>query len=345
MPSVESVAMVPSDLPTDLNAFLDRFGSEDQCRDHLFALKWPDGFRCRCGAECCYRLKSRLAYDCAACGARQALLAGTIFEQTKSPLRYWFRAIYFFLASKGGLSALELKRHMGFKSDQTAWTWLHKLRRAMAVTGTPLEGPVEVDETFIGGPEPGKRGRGAGGKTLVAGAVEVRHVPLTAPDREALRGAALAKAQALAARLAADPMVRRRCLARARLGIVDAASAEALGDFIDAAVAADAAISTDGWKAYLKGSRGRPHNRIVVSSADGAAHDHLPAVHLLFTLLKRVLGGTYHGGIGRHLSAYLDEFIYRFNRKSLPPARNALGVIVRAMTTKPFTNQMILARN
>ncbi len=126
--------MLPSDLPTDLNAFLDRFGSEEQCRAYLFALRWPDGFRCQCGAERCYRLKVRLAYECASCGTRQALLAGSIFEQTKSPLRFWFRAIYFFVASKGGLSALELKRHMGFKSDQTAWAW--------AAQGAPRHGRI-----------------------------------------------------------------------------------------------------------------------------------------------------------------------------------------------------------
>ena len=332
------------DLPTDLNQFLDRFATDEQCREHLFRLKWPGGFRCKCGAQRCYRLGTRLAYECAGCGSQLSLLAGTIFEQTKSPLRHWFRATYFFLASKGGLSALELKRHMGFKSDQTAWTWLHKLRRAMAVCGPPLEGPVEVDETILGGPEPGKRGRGDAGKTLVAGAVEVRHVPPTAPEPTGLRGVALAKAQALVARLAADPAVRRRYLARARLGIVDAASAEALGAFTDAAVASDAAISTHGWKAYLKGTRGRAHTPIVVSASAGAAHDHLPAVHLLFTLLKRVLGSTYHGGVGRHLKAYLDEFVYRFDRKSLSPAGNALGVISRAMATAPLPNRMILAR-
>ena len=336
--------MVPSDLPTDLNAFLDRFGSEDQCRDHLFTLKWPDDFRCACGGRRCYRLQTRLAYECSACGTQQALLAGTIFEQTKSPLRFWFRAIYFFLASKGGLSALELKRHMDFKSDQTAWTWLHKLRHAMSVRGGPLQGPVEVDETFIGGPEPGKRGRGAGGKTLVVGAVETRLVAREAPASAGLRGIALVKAQAMAARLAADPSVRRRCLNRARLAIVDDASAKALGDFIDAAIAHDAGISTDGWRSYLKGGRGREHTRIVVSASDGQAHEHLPAVHLLFTLLKRVLGATYHGGIGRHLAAYLDEFVYRFNRKGLSPARNALGVIARAMATAPVTARMILGR-
>lgn len=339
------VGDLPTDLPTDLNAFLDRFGTEDQCREHLFALKWPDGFRCPCGGRRGYRLGTRLAYECSDCGSQQALLAGTLFEQTKSPLRYWFRAIYLFIGSKGGLSALELKRQMSFRSDQTAWVWLHKLRHALGVRGGPLEGPVEVDETLIGGPEPGKRGRGAAGKTLVAGAVETRFVPVDAPVTAGLRGVALAKAQALAARLSADPGVRRRCLRRARLAIVDDASAKALGDFIDAAVAHDAALSTDGWKGYLKGGRGRAHTRIVVSAVGGQAHEHLPAVHLLFTLLKRVLGGTYHGGIGRHLAAYLDEFVYRFNRKSLPPARNALAVITRAMATAPVSIKMIFQRN
>ena len=343
--------MLPTDLPTDLPTFLRRFGSDEACREHLFRLKWPDGFRCvaACPGTRCYRLGTRLAYECAACGAQQALLAGTIFEQTKSPLPTWFLAIYWFLASKGGVSALELKRHLGFKSDQTAWSWLHKLRRAMAVRGTPLEGPVEVDETMIGGPEPGKRGRGAGGKTLVAGAVETRVFEVQAPDAAQisgrLSGAARTCAIALVERLATGPGERRRCLARARLGVIADASTAELTRFIDAAVAPGAAIATDGWAGYLKPGRGRAHRRIVVSAAEGQAHDHLPAVHLVFTLLKRLLTGTYHGGVGRHLPAYLDEFVFRFNRKSLTPVHNALAVIARAMTTDPFPNRMILSRS
>ena len=94
MHRVECVAMFPSDLPTDLNTFLDCFGNDDQCRDYLFTLKWPDGFRCPCGADRCYRLSRRIAYECSVCGAQQALLAGTIFEQTKTPLRFWFRCTY-----------------------------------------------------------------------------------------------------------------------------------------------------------------------------------------------------------------------------------------------------------
>lgn len=338
--------MLPSDLPTDLPTFMRCFSNEDACRDHLFELKWPDGFRCRaCGGARCYRLGTRLTYECSACGCQHALLAGTIFEQTKTPLTTWFLAIYWFVSSKGGVSALELKRHMGFKSDQTAWTWLHKLRRAMAVRGARLEGTVEVDETLLGGPEPGKRGRGAGGKTLVAGAVETRLVQRQAPDPGRLSGAARTRAEALAARLATGVDDLQRYLKRIRLGVIADASADALGHFIDAAVAPDATIATDGWAAYLKGRRGRPHQRIVVSKSEGKAHDHLPAVHLVFTLLKRKLAGTYHGGIGRHLPAYLDEYVFRFNRKSLTPVHNALTVVARAMTTPPFTNQMIFVRN
>lgn len=337
--------MLPSDLPTDYPTFKRRFGTDEACRDHLFKLKWPDGFVCRsCGGTQCYRLSTRTAYECSACGCQNALLAGTIFEQTKKPLSTWFSAIYWFIGSKGGMSALELQRHMGFKSDQTAWTWLHKLRRALAVPGAPLEGPVEVDETMLGGPEPGKRGRGAAGKSLIACAVETRLEPRTAPDPSHLSGAALARAEALAARLAAAPGELRRYLKRIRLSVIPDASAEALGRFIDAAVAGDAEIATDGWAAYLKGRRGRPHNRTIVSKSEGKAHDHLPAVHLVFTLLKRKLAGTYHGGIGRHLPAYLDEYVFRFNRKSITPVRNALTTLARAMTTAPFTNRMIFQR-
>ena len=338
--------MLPSDLPTNLPAFIRRFGTEDACREHLFKLKWPDGFRCRaCAGTHAYRLGTRLTHECSACGCQHALLAGTVFEQTKTPLTTWFLAIYWFLASKGGISALELKRHMGFKSDQTAWTWLHKLRRAMSVRGAPLEGPVEVDETLLGGPEPGKRGRGAGGKTLIAGAVETRLVSRTAPDTSRLSGTARTRAEALAARLAAGAGELQLYLKRVRLGVIADASADALGRFIDATVAGDATIATDGWAAYLKGRRGRPHQRTVVAKSEGKAHDHLPAVHLVFTLLKRKLAGTYHGGIGRHLPAYLDEYVFRFNRKSLTPVRNALTVVARAMTTAPLTIRMILARN
>jgi hypothetical protein len=130
--------MLPQDLPGDLPSFLKRFGTDEQCRAYLFEARWPDGFRCAgCGHARAWAHKARLIYECAACGKQHSLLAGTIFEQTKSGLARWFLAIYLVTSSKGGISAMELKRQMGFGSYQTAWSWLHKIRRAMV---RPLPG-------------------------------------------------------------------------------------------------------------------------------------------------------------------------------------------------------------
>src|SRR5690348_10165410 len=135
--------------------------------------RWPDGFRCDgCGHDHAYTLRTRLVYECVACRKQHSLLAGTILEQTKTALARWFLAIYLVTSSKGGIAAAELQRQLGFGSYQTAWSWLHKLRKAMVRPDRePLAGRVEADETYVGGPRPGKRGRGAGGKTLVAAAV------------------------------------------------------------------------------------------------------------------------------------------------------------------------------
>lgn len=337
--------MLPTDLPASLPEFLARFGTDEACRDHLFTLRWPGGFRCDCGHASYYLLSTRAnVYECSSCGAQHSLLAGTIFEQTKSGLSKWFLAIYLFAGSKGGISALELKRHLGFGSDQTAWTWLHKIRGAMSVRGTPLASPVEVDESYLGGPQPGKRGRGAAGKTLVAGAVETRAYEVPAPDPARLRGIARMLAEGVAERIARTGVITRFCLGRARLGVIEDASTKALEDFIKNAIEPGASIATDGWKGYLRLRRnGYRHERIIISKVDGEAHEHLPASHLVFMLLKRVLLGTYHGGIGaRHTPAYLDEVVFRFNRRSLKPAHLALRLIERAVATLPIRNQTIL---
>ena len=337
--------MLPTDLPERLPEFLARFGTDEACRDHLFAQRWPQGFRCDCGNSRCYLLSTRTnVYECSQCGAQHSLLVGTIFEQTKTGLSKWFLAIYLFAGSKGGISALELKRHLGFGSDQTAWTWLHKIRRAMSVRGAPLAGPVEVDETFLGGPKPGKRGRGAEGKTLVVGAVETRTYEVEAPDPAPLRGIARRLAERAAERRSKGGGSTRFCLGRARLGVIEGASVKALENFIKNAIEPGASIATDGWKAYLGlGSKGYVHERIIVSKGECKAHEYLPASHLVFTLLKRVLVGTYHGGISpRHTPAYLDEIVFRFNRRSLKPAHLAQRVIERAMETQPVRNRTIL---
>jgi Transposase zinc-ribbon domain len=164
------------DLPRDLSTFHERFGTDDACRAYLVRGRWPEGFRCGgCGDDQAYSHKKRLIEECTACGMQHSILASTIFEQTKTGLARWFLAIYLVTSSKGGISAMELQWQMGFGSYGTAWAWLHKIRRAMVVPGRkPLSERVEADETLVDGPRPGRPGRGAAGKTVVAGAVESR---------------------------------------------------------------------------------------------------------------------------------------------------------------------------
>src|ERR671929_182557 len=154
--------MLPDDLPEDMPSFLARFGTDEQCREYLFKARWPDGFQCAaCGHDDAYALRTKIVYECVACRKQHSLLAGTICEQTKTGLSRWFLAIYLVTSSKGGIAAAELKRQLGLGSYQTAWTWLHKLRKAMVRPDRqPLAGRVEADESYVGGPRPGERGRG-----------------------------------------------------------------------------------------------------------------------------------------------------------------------------------------
>ncbi len=262
--------MLPDDLPTDMPSFQARFGTDEQCRDYLFKARWPDGFRCTgCGHGDAWRHKKRLIDECVACCKQHSLLAGTIFEQTKTGLARWFLAIYLVTSGKRGISAMELKRQMGFGSYGTAWAWLHKIRRAMVVTDRkPLGRRVEADETLVGGPRPGRPGRGAAGKTLVAGAVESG------------RGKA-----------------RGRRLGRLRLEAVPDASAATLQGFLAANVARPATVATDGWRRYLGlPEAGYGHEPVNLAQSWGDAALRLPAIHLVFGLAKRWLLGTHHGG-------------------------------------------------
>ena len=142
--------MLPDDLPQDFLEFNARFGTDEQCREYLFRARWPDGFRCDgCGHDHAYTLRTRLVYECVACRKQHSLLAGTLFEQTKTALARWFLAIYLVTSSKGGIAAAELQRQLGFGSYQTAWSWLHKLRKAMVRPDRePSAGRVEADETL-----------------------------------------------------------------------------------------------------------------------------------------------------------------------------------------------------
>ena len=304
--------MVPDELPRDLPSFLARFGTDAQCRAHLFAQRWPEGFCCAgCGHGVAYHHRRRLIDECAACGKQHSLLAGTIFEQTKTGLARWFLAIFLVTSSKGGISAMELQRQMGFGSYGTAWAWLHKIRRAMVVPGRrPLGERVEADETLIGGPRPGRPGRGAAGKTVVAGAVE------------AGRGKG-----------------RGRRLGRLRL------QADSLEGFLARNVARPAAVSTDGWKGYAGlDQAGYDHEPINLSRSWGDAALRLPGIHLVFGLAKRWLLGTHHGAVStKHLQAYLDEYVFRFNRRTAKSISHRFARLVeQAALTPPTTYRAIV---
>jgi transposase-like protein len=308
--------MLPEDLPKDLPTFIERFGTDERCHAYLFQKRWPDGFCCRaCGHRQAWRLGRRNIYECAACGQQHSLLTGTIFEQTKTGLAKWFLAIYLVSASKGGISALELQRQMGFGSYQTAWTWLHKIRRAMVRPGrAALTAQVEADETYVGGAEPGKPGRG-GGKTVVAGAVESG------------RGKA-----------------RGRRLGRLRLAVVPDVSAESLESFLGHNVERPATVTTDGWAGYGGlAAAGYRHAPINLSASWGDAALRLPAIHLVFSLARRWLLGTHHGAVqAKHLPAYLDEFTFRFNRRTAKSISHRFARIVEHAVQLPPTTYRTL---
>lgn len=264
--------------PRNLADFEAWFSSEQACREYLCRLRWPDGFRCpRCGNEKAWPVRSVL-YECCSCHHQVSVTAGTIFQNTRKPLTVWFRAIWWVTGQKNGASAMGLKRILGLGSYQTAWTWLHKLRRAMVRPGRDqLSGLVEVDETYVGGEKPGKRGRGAAGKTLVGIAVEDKG---------------------------------EEGLGRIRLGVLADASAKSLTPFVQQRVKAGSTVRTDEWGGY-NGLRSAGYHREIVGSFD------LKLAHLVASLMKRWLLGTHQGAVSpEHLAYYLDEYTFRFNRRT-----------------------------
>ena len=222
-------------------------------------------------------------YRCAHCGYDFTVTAGTLFADTHKPLRLWFEAIWYVTNQKSGASALGVQRILGLGSYRTAWNWLHKLRRAMVRPGRDrLAGVIEVDETFLGGPRPGKRGRGAANKTLVLIAVQ------------------------------ADG----RKIGRIRLARIADASAASLEPAVRQAIEPGSHIQTDDWSGYNRLSAlGYDHE--VIQPAAELGDNLLPRVNLIASLLKRWLLGTHQGAVRpAHLDYYLDEFTFRFNRRT-----------------------------
>lgn len=272
------------DYPKTLLEFERRFSSDEACREYLAALRWPEGFVCpRCGHQRCW-LNGRGLRECAACHRQTSVIAGTIFQDTRKPLTLWFRAMWYVTSQKTGVSALGLQRVLGLGSYQTAWVWLHKLRRAMVRPGRDrLAGVVEVDETYWGGEKPGKHGRGAAGKTLVVVAVE--------EDGDGM--------------------------GRIRLRRVPDHSGASLQVAVEACVVPGSHVHTDGLSSYNGLSALGYRHQVTRQSVAEVGEEPLPRVHRVVALLKRWLLGTHQGAIQpSHLDYYLDEFTFRFNRRT-----------------------------
>jgi transposase-like protein len=272
--------------PRSTGEFQAWFRADADCLDYLEWLRWPDGFACpSCGCAG-WRLGDG-RFECGSCGRRTSVTAGTIFDRTRTPLRVWFTACWMFATQKDGVSAQSLQRALDIGSYQTAWAMLHRLRSALVRPGRDLlTGTVEVDETFIGGEEAGLRGgRARGKKSLVGIAVEVR-----------------------------EPTGTGRC----RMAILEDASAASLLPFVTGNVGPGTRVITDAWQGYHGlDSLGYAHDRRSQRAARGEdPGELLPAVHRVASLAKRWLLGTHQGSVeAAHLASYLDEFVFRFNRR------------------------------
>ena len=271
--------------PRSMGEFQSWFSTDADCLDYLEWLRWPDGFVCPgCGHVGGWRLADG-RFGCAGCGARTSPTAGTIFDRTRTPLTVWFTACWLFATQKDGIAALSLKRSLEIGSYQTAWAMLHRVRSVLVRPGRDcLSGTVEVDETFIGGDEPGLSGGRARGKKVLVG-VAVERI---------------------------DPRGFGRC----RMAVLVDASANSLRAFLLDNVEPGATVITDGWQPYRPATRELYVHDRLPGASKAEASKLLPGVHKVSSLAKRWLLGTHQGSVDAvHLASYLNEFVFRFNRR------------------------------
>ena len=293
--------------PTSLPEFQKVFPDDAACERYLEEIRWPDGFVCpSCkvhGEPFRFVTRETVVLRCRACHKNASLTAGTVMHMSKMPASTWFWAAYLTTTQTPGISAVQFQRQLGLKRYETAFTMLHKLREGMVrPERDPIgaEYPVEIDEVFIGGATRGE-GEGVHHKTIVIGAVEVRR-------RE---GVVNSKSH--------DK--RKLYAGRLRLGVVANRGATALVPFVVANVTRGAKVRTDAHDGYrdLCKEHGYSHEIFAMRGDPAAAERHLPMIHRVFSNLKTWLSGTHHGRVEpHHLQAYLNEFVFRFNRRFYP---------------------------
>ena len=278
------------DFPRSLAEFQARYSTEDACRQYLVESRWPDGYRCpRCGHPEAYAVARRALLQCTSCRHQVSVTAGSVMHRTRMPLQHWFWAAYLVTTHTPGFSALQLQRQLGLKRYETAWAMLQKLRRAMIRPERDrISGTVEVDESYVGGVEVGRGGgrKRHSSKAIVVAAVEVRG-----------RGSG-----------------------RTRLAVVPDVSGRSLAGFIETSVAPGSIVLTDGWQGYASLKKRGYDHRPTTQGAGRNAESLFPRVHRVFTHLKTWLWGTHRGVSNKHLPHYLNEFVFRYNRRRTPMA-------------------------
>ena len=300
--------------PKTLRQFQSEFATEEACQQYLAASRWPDGFVCpQCGHGRAYELLKQRRRQCAKCRYQVSLTAGTVLHRTKIPLTHWFWAAFLMTTDKRGVSALLVQYQLGLSRYETAWMMLHKLRRAMVnAAREPLRGEVEVDDTWVGGEQAGLRG-----------SRQLKN------RRAALVLVAVEK--------------RGRASGRARMRVISDFKARTITRFLTQNVAPGSTIYTDGLKSFTGlaelGFKHVARIQPLRSQLRKGAPSVVPLADRAIGNLQQWLIGTYHGVSKPQLQVYLDEFVFRHNRRKTPAAafQTLLG-------SEPLANQRSTSR-
>jgi transposase-like protein len=279
------------DYPETIQEFVDKFKTDQDCYDYLHKLRWPNGFVCpHCKHNKASNHKRYITYRCTKCLKETTITSGTVFHNRHLPIRTWFFAIWFMVSQKSGVSALGLGREIGIKRQKTAWELLKIIRESMSQKGKDkLTGTVEIDEVFIGGIQKGKRGRGADGKVMFLVAVEDMGVAKESKNQKAKIG-------------------------RVRMQIIPDAKSPTLLKFIQTMVKEGSTVQTDELKSYPILTQNHYKHKPIKKEP---LKDSTPLVHRVASLVKRWLLGTHQGGVHLvNMQSYLDEYVFRFNRRT-----------------------------
>lgn len=294
--------------PKTVAEFDEAFPDEEACRRFLIELRWGGAPQCaKCGCLDMWELASG-RFECGNCGYQMSVTAGTPMHRSKKPLKLWFRAMWEVATHKNGISAKDLQRILGFGSYETAWTWLHKLRRCMVGCNRErLHGPVQLDDTYIGGKDD-KPGRPNGTKAVVLVAAE--------------RGGRV--------RLENSPDLTKK----------------SVRSFAERNLAQDCWVTTDGYRSFSpKSLSPRKHLRHVQNQQRRIVNDPLQGCHFAMALVKRLWIGTYHGAVSdKHLQPYLHEFEFRHNRrKTIGVGRITARLLQNVVTAGRITYDNIVS--